>query len=92
MVDAITNAAYVSIYPTEKCANPTNLACTIDNATGLSFHLMKLANGVLSWAQARVSNNSCQYPRQDIKNINPVAHTKCPNKNIQAHTDKLFIP
>ena len=25
-------------------------------------------------------------------NINPVAQTRCPNKNIHAQTDKLFIP
>lgn len=29
---------------------------------------------------------------QEIKNINPVAQTRCPNKNIHAQTDKLFIP
>ena len=41
---------------------------------------------------AKVSINSCQYPCQEIKNINPVAQTRCPNKNIHAQTDKLFIP
>ena len=73
LVDAIKNAAYVKTYPAEKCANPTNRACTIDNATGLSFHLTRFASGVRSWAQARVSINSCQYPLHDIRNINPVA-------------------
>ncbi len=36
-VEAIKNAAYVKIYPTEKCAKPTKRACTIERATGLSF-------------------------------------------------------
>ena len=32
-VEAITNAAYVKIYPTAKCTKPTNRACTIERAT-----------------------------------------------------------
>nr|YP_001152182.1 ORF79b [Pinus koraiensis]ABP35425.1 ORF79b [Pinus koraiensis] len=64
----------------------------MERATGLSLHRTKLAKGVRSWAHARVSISSCQYPRQEIRNINPVAQTRCPNKNIHAQTDKLFIP
>ena len=59
-VEAITKAANVRIKPTEKCTKPTNRACTIDNATGLSLQRIKLANGVLSCAQTKVSISSCQ--------------------------------
>jgi len=64
----------------------------MERATGLSLHRIKLAKGVPLWAHAKVSINSFQYLRQEIKNINPVAQTRCPNKNIHAQTDKLFIP
>jgi len=64
----------------------------MERATGLSLHQIKLAKGVRSWAHAKVSINSYQYPRQEIKIINPVAQTRCPNKNIHTQTDKLFIP
>ena len=47
-VEAITNAAYVKIYPTAKCTKPTNRACTIERATGLSRQRIKLASGVRS--------------------------------------------
>lgn len=47
-VEANKKAAYVNTYPTEKCAKPTRRACTIDNATGLSRHITKLARGVFS--------------------------------------------
>ena len=46
-VDAITKAPKVSIFPIVKCANPTNLAWTIERATGLSLQPTKFAIGVL---------------------------------------------
>ena len=73
-VDAITKAAYVSTNPTEKCVSPTRRACTIERATGLSFHLTKFASGVRSCAHTSVSISSCQYPRHEIRNMNPLLH------------------
>ena len=32
------------------------------------------------------------YTNLSRQNMKPVAQIKCPNKNIHAHTDKLFIP
>ena len=72
-VDAITKAAYVRTNPTEKCVSPTRRACTIESATGLSFHFTKFASGVRSCAHTSVSISSCQYPRHEIRNMNPVA-------------------
>jgi hypothetical protein len=59
-VEAIRKAAYVKIYPAEKCANPTSRAWTIESATGLSLQRTSCAKGVRSWAQASVSISSCQ--------------------------------
>ena len=91
-VDAITNAPKVRMFPIVKWANPTSLAWTIESATGLSLQPTRLAIGVRWWAQTNVSINSCQYPHHDIKNMNPVAHTRWPNKNIQAHTESELTP
>ena len=59
-VDAITKAAYVKTNPTAKCVSPTRRACTIERATGLSFHFTKFASGVRSCAHTSVSISSCQ--------------------------------
>ena len=72
-VDAITKAAYVKTNPTAKCVSPTRRACTIERATGLSFYFTKFASGVRSCAHTSVSISSCQYPRHEIRNMNPVA-------------------
>uniref|UniRef100_A0A8S0X3W2 Uncharacterized protein n=1 Tax=Spirodela intermedia TaxID=51605 RepID=A0A8S0X3W2_SPIIN len=39
-----------------------------------------------------LSLHRIKFAKGEIKNINPVAQTRCPNKNIHAQTDKLFIP
>lgn len=79
--------------PEEKCTIPTNLACTMLRATGVYNppDQMSAIIGVLLCMKMIDSNNSCQYPLQLIRNMNPVAHTKCDSKNSHDHTLESLI-
>lgn len=80
--------------PNEKCTKPINLAWTIDNAIGITKWDDQMLHryGVFKCKKRIMSKSSCQYLRQLIKNMKPVAHTRWAPKKLIAQTDNSSTP
>ena len=99
--EAAVEVDAVVVDPTEMEQSMVSAKSQLDQAQKENTDLKKTIDDV-KVAQANRENNlkneinglnlKIKTDDEEIKNMKPVAQIKCPNKNIQAQTDKLFIP